>query len=317
MSDLGRVLVLAGGLSYEREVSLASGRRVADALVAVGVDAEVADVDVTLLARLRDDPPAAVFLAVHGVTGEDGALRDVLDLLDVPYVGATGAAARLTFDKPTAKGIVAAAGVTTPPWISLPHTVFRDLGGPVLLDRIVAKLGLPLVVKPDRGGSAMGVTVVREAAQLPHAMVACFSYGDVALLEAYADGREVAVSVIDTGNGPIALPAVEIEPLSGVFDYSARYTAGATEYHTPARLSDGETAAVSDAAVTAHRALGLRDVSRTDLIVTANGEAVFLETNVAPGMTPTSLFPMAVAAADHDLGLLSRELLTVAVTRRA
>ena len=141
MSDLGPVLVLAGGLSYEREVSLSSGRRVTDALAALGVDVQLVDIDAQLLPRLLNDPPAAVFLAVHGIEGEDGALRDALDLTGVPYVGAVGSAARLAFDKPVAKAIVARAGLHTPPSVALQHAAFRDLGGPALLDQVVSGWG--------------------------------------------------------------------------------------------------------------------------------------------------------------------------------
>lgn len=315
MSDLGHVLVLAGGMSFEREVSLASGRRVAEALRHLGVDVELVDVDAHLLPRLVNDPPSAVFVAVHGIEGEDGALRDALDLSGVPYVGATGAAARLAFDKAVAKAIVARAGIRTPASVALQHAAFRDLGGPVLLDRVVGRLGLPLVVKPVRGGSALGVSVVRDAAELPQAMVGCYSYDSVALLERHVSGTELAVSVVDTGDGPAALPAVEIAPVSGAFDYAARYTAGMTEYHTPARLQPDIAAEVADIAVTAHRALGLRDLSRTDVVVTADGVVEYLETNVSPGMTATSLLPLAAAAADIDLGALCRDLLQRAATR--
>jgi D-alanine-D-alanine ligase len=315
MSDLGPVLVLAGGLSYEREVSLSSGRRVTDALAALGVDVQLVDIDAHLLPRLLNDPPAAIFLAVHGIEGEDGALRDALDLTGVPYVGATGSAARLAFDKPVAKAILARAGLHTPPSVALQHAAFRDLGGPALLAQVVAQLGLPLVVKPARGGSALGVTVVRTAAELPAAMVGCYSYDSVALIEQHISGTELAVSVIDDGSGPVALPAVEIEPLSGTFDYAARYTAGMTEYHAPARLSADQAAAASAAAVLAHTTLGLRDLSRTDLIVNSEGHVHYLETNVAPGMTTTSLLPLAATAAGIDLGALCRDLLHHAVTR--
>lgn len=314
MSDLDRVLVLAGGLSYEREVSLHSGRRVVDALRGIDVEAELADVDSQLLPALTADPPSAVFLALHGATGEDGAIRDVLDLMGLPYVGSDAAACRLAFDKPSAKATVRAAGLLTPDSVALPHATFRELGAAAVLDRIVERLGLPLMVKPARGGSALGATVVRTREELPSAMVGCFSYGEVALVESFVAGVEVAVSVVDTGGGPIALPATEITPLDGAFDYAARYTAGMTEYHCPARLSPEEASAVADAALTAHRALGLRDLSRTDLIV-AGGVAHFLEVNVSPGMTETSLLPLSADAADIDLGTLCRDLLQQATGR--
>jgi len=314
MSDLDRVLVLAGGLSYEREVSLHSGRRVVDALRAIGVEAALADVDSRLLPALAADPPSAAFVALHGATGEDGAIRDVLELMGLPYVGSDAAACRLAFDKPSAKATVRAAGLHTPDSVALPHPTFRELGAAAVLDRIVDRFGLPLMVKPARGGSALGARVVRTREELPTAMVGCFSYGEVALVEAFVTGTEVAVSVVDTGSGPVALPATEITPLDGAFDYAARYTAGMTEYHCPARLSPEAASAAAEAALTAHRALGLRDLSRTDLIV-ADGAAHFLEVNVSPGMTETSLLPLSVDAADMDLGTLLRDLLQQAATR--
>ncbi len=308
-------VVLAGGLAYEREVSLHSGRRVCEALKQAGVAVRMLDPDGELLAGLDVDRPDAVFIALHGADGEDGALRSVLDLADVPYVGSDAAACRMAWDKPTAKAIVHAAGLATPDWVALPHSTFRELGAAVVLDRIVERFGLPLMVKPAQGGSALGARVIRSAAELPAAMVSCLSYGDTVLLEPYVEGVEVSVSVVDLGGGPVALPAVEIVPTSGVFDYAARYTAGMTTYHTPARLPSPGTDAVADAAVRAHEVLGLRDVSRTDAIVTADGVVQFLEVNVSPGMTATSLLPMSIEAAGLELGVVFATLLERAASR--
>ena len=310
-----RAVVLAGGLSFERDVSLRSGRRVVDALRAAGVDADLHDADAELLPDLAHLAPDAAFVALHGSSGEDGAIRGVLDLAGVPYVGAGPHACRLAFDKPVAKGLLRAAGVRTPDAVTLPHSTFRELGAHAVLDRILERLGLPLVVKPASGGSALGATVVSGADALPAAMVHCFSYGDTALVERLVEGAELAVSVVEVDGEPRALPAVEIVPKEGLFDYAARYTAGATDYHTPARLDDGVLAAAADAALAAHRVLCLRDLSRTDLVVDAAGTPWFLEVNVSPGMTETSLLPMAVAAAGLDLGALCRDLLAAAAAR--
>ncbi|GAA3962595.1 D-alanine--D-alanine ligase [Actinomadura viridis] len=307
--ELGHVIVLAGGLSYEREVSLRSGRRIADALRSVDVPVELRDADATLLDSLSHDPPDAVFPVLHGAAGEDGAIRDVLELLGVPYVGARPDACRVAWDKPTAKAVVRRAGLSTPPSVALPKEIFHDLGASSVLDHIVNRLGLPLFVKPTRGGSALGASLVRVAADLPAAMVGCFAYGDAALVEQYIEGTEVAVSVIERNGEPHALPAVEIVAAGGRYDYTARYDAGDTEFVVPARLTPEATERAALAAVTAHRALGLRDLSRTDLIVDPAGEVHFLEVNVAPGMTETSLFPLAVSAADLDLGTVCRDLL--------
>jgi D-alanine-D-alanine ligase len=314
-AELGHVLVLAGGLSPEREVSLRSGARVADALEEAGVDVSLADADAALIPLLTADPPAAVFPAIHGNSGEDGAIREVLELLGVPYVGSTAQACRLAFDKPVAKALMSAAGLVTPRSVTLPRETFHDLGAAAVLDRIVATLGLPLFVKPARGGSALGAAPVRRAEELPTAMMSCFAYGDTALVEQLVSGTEVAVGVIDLGEGPMPLPAVEIVPASGWFDYVARYTAGRTEYYAPARLSQQCASAVAAAALTAHTTLGLRDLSRSDLIVDSSGQVFFLEVNVAPGVTETSMLPMGLEAAGRDFGAACRDLLKLAAAR--
>jgi D-alanine-D-alanine ligase len=312
-----RVLVLAGGLSYERDVSLRSGRRVVDALQAAGVQTELRDADVALLPGLRADPPDAVVIALHGATGEDGSLRGVLDLFDVPYVGCDARTARLAWDKPSAKAVLRESGINTPDWVALPHDRFSELGAAAVLDRIVERLGVPLMVKPAQGGSGLGASVVRAASELSAAMVGCFAYDSTAVVEHYVAGADIAVSVVDLGEGPVALPAVEIVPRDGLYDYAARYTAGLTTWHAPARLSPSVAETVAETAIAAHTALGLRDLSRVDLIVDADGVAHVLEVNVSPGMTETSLLPLAVGAAGMDLGKVLYGLVERAVTRAA
>ncbi|MDP3890582.1 D-alanine--D-alanine ligase [Nocardioides sp.] len=311
----GRILVLAGGLSHERDVSLRSGRRVAEALRDHGLAVDERDVDAALLPALVADPPACVLPMLHGETGEDGAIREVLELLDVPYVGSRPSACRTAFDKPVAKAVVARAGIHTPASVCLPHEAFRELGATAVMQLIVERLGLPLMVKPARSGSALGCSVVRDAADLPSAMVGAFAYGAVALLEQFVEGDEVAVPVIDDGSGPRALPVVSIQPDGGVYDYTARYTAGSTEFIVPSRLPDEVTAECARVALAAHEALGLRDVSRSDLIVDASGTVWFLEVNVAPGFTETSTVPLSVQAEGVELGALVSSLVDAAVTR--
>ena len=310
-----RVVVLAGGLSHERDVSLRSGRRVAEALREAGVEVDVRDVDADLLRLLREDPPDCVLPLLHGETGEDGAVREVLELVGLPYVGSRPSACRTAFDKPVAKEVVTRAGLRTPKSVTLPHETFRELGAAAVMQALVANVGLPLIVKPARGGSALGCTVVREAGALPQAMVNAYAYGDTALVERLVEGTEVAVPVVDTGDGPRALPVVSIEPDGGVYDYTARYTAGSTEFNVPAKLDDGVAAACAQAAVAAHEALGLRDLSRSDLIVDADGQVWFLEVNVAPGLTETSTVPLSVTAAGLDLGDLVADLVRAAIVR--
>jgi D-alanine-D-alanine ligase len=223
----------------------------------------------------------------------------------------------MAFDKPTAKALVAAAGVSTPPSVTLPRETFHDLGAAAVIDLIVARLGLPLYVKPSRGGSALGAGPVHEAAELPAALLSCFAYGDIALIERFIAGTEVTVGVIDLGAGPQALPAVEIVPGDGGYDYAARYTAGKTEFYVPARLPSEVAAQVARIAIAAHSVLRLRDLSRTDLIVDEAGLAHFLEVNVSPGMTETSTLPMALEASGHAFGPTCVDLLKLAATRPA
>ena len=311
------VLVLAGGLSAERDVSLRSGRRVAEALRQDCPDWEVSehDVDASLLDRLRVHRPDCIIPLLHGAAGEDGALRDVLESLRIPFIGSPAASCRLAFDKPVAKELAREAGIATPDAVAIPQATFRELGAKQVLDAVVDKLGLPLVVKPTRGGSALGASIVRASDDLPAAMVGAFAYADVVLMEQYIEGIEVAVSVFERDGDLLALSAVEIVPPGDLYDYAARYTAGTTEFFVPARLTEEQALAAQSVALNVHVLLGLRDWSRTDLIVDSDGTAWFLEVNVAPGMTETSLFPQALAAADESLGSLVRDLTEAAVSR--
>lgn len=308
-----RVVVLAGGISHERDVSLRSGRRVADSLAEHGISVVLRDPDATLLDYLRENTPDVVWPALHGASGEDGALRGLLDFLGVPFVGSRSDAARLAWDKPTAKVIAGRAGVFTPRSITLPRDAFRELGANSVLATIAAELTFPLVVKPAQGGSAQGVTIVEDVAELPRAMVNAYTYSDVALIEQLISGTEIAIGIIDTGDGPVALPAVEIEPVSGVYSFEARYNAGETRFYTPARLAPEIAARAAEAAVAAHTALGLRHLSRVDIIVDADGVPWFLEANVLPGLTETSLLPQALEAAGHDLGWVYSALADAAI----
>lgn len=314
MSDR-HVVVLAGGLTHEREVSLRSGSRLTEALRRQGLEVTVRDADAALFPWLLQAKPDAAVIALHGGRGENGAVQGVLELAGVPYLGTRSHDCRLSWDKPTAKTLVQRAGYRTPNWLTLSHNTFRDLGAGALIDALVGHLGLPLMLKPHQGGSALGASVVRDAAEVPGALVQAFAYGEVVLVEQFVEGTEVAVTVVDTVDGPRALPAVEIVPDSGVFDYESRYTAGLTTYHTPARLTGVVADAAAELAIGAHRALALQDFSRTDAIVDAAGQVHFLEVNVSPGLTETSMLPMSVAAAGEDLGSLYASLIEAAIAR--
>lgn len=308
------VAVLAGGLSAEREVSLRSGRRLSADLRDVGAVVAEWDADSDLLDRLRAERPEAVVIALHGDEGENGSVQTVLEMLGVPFVGTDSRGCRLAWDKPTTKASLVGAGLATPDWVVLPHATFRELGARGVLDAMVDRLGLPLMIKPDRGGSALGTRVVRDARDLPAAMVDCLAYGHAVLAERFVGGIEVAVSVVENPSAR-ALPVVEVCAQGGVYDYTARYTPGATAFHCPARLDERALEDAAQAALAAHRLLGLRDVSRTDAIVTDDGTVHVLEVNVSPGLTETSLLPTAATAAGEHLGELFGELIDAAVAR--
>ncbi|MGA4506691.1 D-alanine--D-alanine ligase family protein [Propionibacteriaceae bacterium G1746] len=314
---LPQVIVLSGGLSHERDVSVRSGRRVAQALQDVGHEVLESDMNQGLIALLAANPDAVVLSMLHGGVGENGALREVFGLLGTRFVGAGGAASRLTFDKSIATPVVAGAGVRVPRQVVLPAEVFRELGAASLVQAIGDSMGYPLMVKPTRSGSALGCTKVNGPDELPGAMVSAYAYGDEAVVEEFITGTEVAVAVLGSGDDRQVLPAVEIRPDSGVYDYTARYTAGATRFVTPAELSDEVAEACAQLALTAHRALHLSGIARIDIIVTPGGEPVFIEGNVSPGMTETSLVPLAMEAAGLDLGAAVSALVVAAAQEPA
>jgi D-alanine-D-alanine ligase len=301
MTGTTSVVVLSGGISHERDVSLRSGRRVVDALTRLGWRVTTAEPDAKLLPALLDRRPDVVWPALHGASGEDGSLRSLLDVSGLTYIGSRGPAARLAWDKPTAKRVVGTAGGDTPASVTLTREVFREIGARSAIDTILGSMPEGLVVKPARGGSAQGVTVVDTADQLPRALMDAFTYADEALIEQRVVGTEIAVGVIDGDAGPEALPAVEIVPRSGFYGFEERYTAGETRFYTPARIDSATAAAAGELAVLAHGAMGLRHLSRADLIVDVEGRPWFLESNVMPGLTETSLLPQALLSTGRDL----------------
>ena len=204
------VAILAGGLTHEREVSLHSGRRMAGVLREAGIHVKVLDVDAALLQHLKAMSPDIVWPLVHGASGEDGSLQDLLELVGIPYVGTRPAGCRMSSDKAIASALVQREGISVPKSMTIPQTLFREVGVTPVLELISAQFNFPLVVKPSQGGSALGVTIVNEASQLPGAMVDCYAYGEQARIEEYVVGREVAVSVVDISGEPRALPPVEI-----------------------------------------------------------------------------------------------------------
>jgi D-alanine-D-alanine ligase len=308
------IAVLAGGRSPEREVSLRSGHRVMTALRSQGYEAFVLDpAEVPMVETLSAARVSAAYVALHGKEGEDGTVQRLLELLGIPYTGTGPLACELTFDKVLAKEILSAAGVPTPPWVTVEAPALRDLGGGPILHLVAERVGFPAVVKPSRAGSAMGLTFVDREADLPHAVMSALSFSDAAVIERKIAGVEVAASML--GTPADVLPLVEITPKSGVYDYAARYTAGATEYRAPARLTPELTEHARSIAAQTFRTLDLRDVSRADLLVDADGTPWVIDVNVTPGMTDTSLLPMAALAAGISLPDLCTRIVELAVAR--
>lgn len=291
-ADSLRVAILSGGLSHERDISERSGHRVASVLKQLGHTVVTMDVDARTIPSLRAFGPDVVWPLVHGGHGEDGGLQNVLIGLGLPYVGTHSDGCQRASFKPTAKAMVRTGGVLTPDSLTLPKAYFSQLGAQEVLGVVAQHLGLPVVVKPQQGGSGLGVTLAHDAGELRNAMVACFAYDERALIETYVPGTEIAVSVVDTGDGPRALAPVEVVS-DGQYDFDARYNPGRSEYFVPARLSEDHMATVIETALTVHRTLGLGNISRTDLILDEEGAAWFIDVNIAPGMTENSLLPMA------------------------
>ncbi len=231
-----KVAVLKGGRSLERQVSLRSGARVEDALASLGHQVIPVDVGADLVRRLKDERPDAAFVALHGADGEDGTVQELLEILAIPYTGPGVAACRRSMDKPAAKDELRAAGVETPDWVSFSQNAFSELGAAEALEEIEAALGFPLVIKPSRGGSALGVRFAAPGDDVPQALLAAFSYDDHVMFERHVDGRELAVAVLDG----MSLPIVEIRPTEeDRYSYEARYEIGRTEFECPAALDAG------------------------------------------------------------------------------
>jgi len=308
-----RVAVLAGGRSPEREVSLRSGHRVASALRTRGHDVVLLDPsEAPFVETLSAAGVSVCFIALHGKEGEDGTVQRLLELLELPYTGTGPGACERAFDKVLAKEALDAAEIPTPAWAAVQVAALRDLAAGPILHRIVGRLGLPLVVKPSRAGSAMGLSFIEREADLPHAVMNALSFSDAAIVERRIDGPEVAAGIV---SGIDVLPLVEIVAKDGVFDYAARYTAGSTEYFAPARVEPEVGEACRREAGRAFAELDLRDVARMDLMVDAEGRPWVVDVNTSPGMTDTSLLPMAAHVAGVGFDELCERILDLALER--
>jgi D-alanine-D-alanine ligase len=312
-----KVAVLKGGSSLERQVSLRSGARVEDALERLRHEVVPVDAGADLISVLRAASPDAAFVAMHGRDGEDGTVQELLEILGIPYTGSGLLACERTIDKVLTKHLLEEADIPTPPFFSFNETAFERLGAGETLPAIEERLDFPIVVKPSRGGSALGIKFARAASDVPAALVAAFSYDRRVLLERHVAGRDLAVSIVDGSDGPLALPVVEAVPRDEDFyDFEARYEIGRTDFVCPADLAPETTERAHDIALRTYRLLGLEGFARVDLMLEdATGELFVIEANAIPGLTETSLLPQAAEAAGIDFDRLVARILATALER--
>lgn len=299
---LGKVAVLMGGASNEREVSLMSGQGVLQALISQGVDAHAFDPLDRDLAELKRAGFARCFIALHGRFGEDGTVQGALELLGIPYTGSGVMASSIAIDKVMTKRIWRSAGLPTPEW--------QQVDSAAATSEALAVLGHPMIVKPDREGSTIGLTKVMQKEQCASAYILAAQHDAKVLCEQFISGDEVTIPVLGSGVGAHALPVIRIVAPDGNYDYQAKYFTNTTQYLVPANLPTGEEAKIQELALQAYQALGCRGWARVDVMIDARTRAPYLlEINTSPGMTPHSLVPMAAKAAGFSYPALCLEVL--------
>jgi D-alanine-D-alanine ligase len=311
-----RVVVLKGGPSLERQVSLRSAARVEDALEDLGHEVLSIDVDSDLVERLRAAEADVAFVALHGRGGEDGTVQEILEIVGLPYTGSGVPACIRSMDKVLTKHLLIEHGLPTPDFFAFNETAFREFGAAEALPAIEERLGFPIVVKPAAQGSALGIKFARSPDDLPEALISAFSYDDKVLLERYVDGRELAVGLLEDEVEVGALPVVEAIPKeSHVFDFEARYEIGKTDYACPADLPDDVAQAAQDLAVATYGLLGCYGFARVDMILSKDGDLQVLEGQAIPGLTETSLLPQAAEAAGLSFEQLVGRIVEQALAR--
>lgn len=310
-----KIAVLFGGRSLERQVSLKSGHRVADALEEKGYKVSRLDVSGTLVASLKKAKPDLAYIALHGKDGEDGTIQELLEMLKIPYTGPGVYASVLGFDKVLAKEVFKANGIPTAPFYTLSVDAFKEMGAEESLDLVVKNLGLPLVIKPARQGSALGIKIAHKMDELPDRIIEALNFDHKIVLEKYLKGKEISVSIL--GNRSLqALPPVEVVPHNKeYFDFESMYSMGKTDYFIPARISATMLKAVEEIALNVHRTLHCRDLSRTDMIIDEKLGPQVLEVNTSPGLTETSLLPMAAEACKLPFENLVDKIVKMALKR--
>ncbi|MFA6321498.1 MAG: D-alanine--D-alanine ligase [Candidatus Omnitrophota bacterium] len=300
-SRIGRVGVLAGGPSSEREISLRSGKAVHDALLKRGVDVFFMDVRDNIYDIIKSEKMDVAFLALHGKFGEDGTVQRILDSAGIKYTGSGSEASRLALDKIASKEIFVKNNIPTPGYVIVEKNSFR------IAD--LASLKMPVVVKPQLEGSSIGLSVVKDGSGLERAIEEAFKYGPNVLVEKYISGRELTVGILND----MPLPVIEIVPKEKVYDFKAKYSDPDTQYLVPAPVNEGAKALAQTLGLLSHKVLGCRSFSRTDMIMDEFGNMFVLEVNTIPGMTERSLLPKAAAAAGVNFGELCVKLIEDAI----
>ncbi len=325
-----RVAVLMGGISSERAVSFATGQQICAALAANGYEVSAWDPASLIpgghtmepkapkgvapfpLAELADpnwpQRPQVIFIALHGRGGEDGSIQGLLQTLGIPYTGSGILAGALAMNKALSKHLFCSEGIPVPDGLLLRRHQMSTLA---VAEMIGNRLGYPVIVKPNTGGSTLGCTIVREASQLSNALHQAFEHDDAVLVEQYLAGTEITASVLGNEDAQV-LPLIEIVAHGGFYDYQAKYSPGGSTHIIPARISARATAAAQNYALRCHRVLGCRGMSRVDMIVQQDRPYV-LEVNTIPGMTPTSLLPEAAKAAGIAFPQLLERILAYAL----
>jgi D-alanine-D-alanine ligase len=312
----GRVVVASGGRSLEREISLRSGRRATDALQSLGYDAVAIDPDHGFVAEVKRLRPEFVFVAMHGRGGEDGTLQDLLEILRVPYTGSDVHASARCLDKHAFKELMVGIGLETPVWHSFNRDAFAAFGAADTLPELIAQLGFPLVVKPAREGSSLGIKFVNSNEEFSQAVVGALSYDDRVVIEHFIKGRELAATVLGAPESPEVLPVVEIRTDEPFYTFRAHYDAGAAEMEV-ADLDTATREAVEGAARKAYTAAGCRDFARVDIILDANNVPQILEINTIPGLTETGPARFAAEAAGLDFPALVERVVARAAAEAA
>ncbi len=307
-----RIAVLYGGVSGEREVSLSTGKGVVNALQKKHHEVIEIDFNPNRLDELIDLDVDLVFIGLHGKYGEDGRIQGFLDMLGIPYVGSNVLASALAMDKAKAKQIF--ANYNIPVANSLSFQITTETNMDQIIEQIKNTFNTPFVIKPNREGSTLGLTVVNNENEIKDALEKAIACDDVILVEEFIDGMEITVPVLGKPGSEEALPIIEIIPKNELYDYESKYTPGGSEHIVPARIDSETTKKIQAYAVSAHQALGCKTYSRVDFILTKENIPVILEVNTLPGMTPTSLFPDAAKAIGMTYDDLIEKLVELSIS---